>query len=64
MKLIMLRIGTRPMLGGSLVTTTWHVLKLRIEDTASTYWKSCRRQPTKCSPPAWGSSEGAKNSPP
>jgi hypothetical protein len=49
------------MLGGSLVTTTWHILRLRIEETPSRfggrlriYWISSRGQPTRAGPPAWG----------
>jgi hypothetical protein len=47
-------------LGGSLVTTSWRVLRLQIQETASSYgaypqihWISGRRQPTKGGPSAW-----------
>jgi hypothetical protein len=49
------------MLGWSLVTTAWHVLRLRMEETPSRYggwlqiyWISSCRQPTRGGPPAWG----------
>jgi hypothetical protein len=49
------------MLSGSTVTTAWHVLGLRIEETASRsggqlriYWISSRGQTTVGGPPAWG----------
>jgi hypothetical protein len=48
------------MLGGSLATTAWRVLKLRMEETASRYEGqlriyriSSRGQPTMGDPPAW-----------
>jgi hypothetical protein len=49
------------MLGGSLVTTAWRVLRLRMEETPSSYGGklqiyriSSRGQLTRGSPPAWG----------
>jgi hypothetical protein len=42
------------MLGGSLVTTAWRVLRLRMEETLSKYGGNCRGQPTMGGPPAWG----------
>jgi hypothetical protein len=51
----------QPMLGGSLVTTAWWVLRLWMEETPSSfegklwiYWISSRREPTRGGPPAWG----------
>jgi hypothetical protein len=48
-------------LGGSLVTTAWHVLRLRMEEMPSSfggqlwiYWISSRGQTTRGGPPAWG----------
>jgi hypothetical protein len=49
------------MLGGSLVTTAWRVLRLRMEETPSSYGgklqiygiSSCG-QPTRGGPPPWG----------
>jgi hypothetical protein len=50
-----------PMLGGSLVTTARRVLRLRMEETPSSfggqlriYWISSRGQQTRGGPPAWG----------
>jgi hypothetical protein len=50
-----------PMLSGSLVTTAWRDLRLRMEEKASRYggqlriyWISSRGQPTRGGPPAWG----------
>jgi hypothetical protein len=47
------------MLGGSLVTTAWHILRLWMEDMPSSfggqlriYWTSSRGQPTRGGPPA------------
>jgi hypothetical protein len=46
------------MLGGSLVTTAWRVLRLRMEETPSSFGGklqiSSRGQPTRGGPPAWG----------
>jgi hypothetical protein len=49
------------MLGGSLVTMAWRVLRLRMEETPSSfggklqiYLLSSRGQPTRGGPPAWG----------
>jgi hypothetical protein len=51
----------RSMLGGSLVTTAWRVLRLRMEEKASRYGGQVRinlisrsGQPTTDGPPAWG----------
>jgi hypothetical protein len=48
------------MLGGSFVTTAWCVLRLRMEETPSSfggwlriYWISSRGQPTRGGLPAW-----------
>jgi len=48
-----------------LVTVSWQVLGLRMEETASRYggylwmyWVSSHAQPTRCGPPAWGLGEG------
>jgi hypothetical protein len=49
------------MSGGSLVTTAWCVLRLRMEETPSSYGGqlriyliSSRGHPTRGGPPAWG----------
>jgi hypothetical protein len=53
-------INYMTMLGGSLVTTSWRVLRLRLEETPSSfggklriYWIRSRGQPTRGGPPAW-----------
>jgi hypothetical protein len=53
------------MLNGSLFTTTWHVLRLRMEETAfrcggylQIYRISSRAQHTRGDPPAWGMGVG------
>jgi hypothetical protein len=52
-------------LGESLVTTAWRVLRLRMEETPSRcggylriYWITSREQPTRGYPPAGGSGVG------
>jgi hypothetical protein len=51
----------RAMLGGSLVIMAWRVVRLRMEETPSSfggqlrvYWIRNRGQPTSGGPPAWG----------
>jgi hypothetical protein len=58
----------RPMLDGSLVTTAWRVLRLRMEETASRYGRylrthllNSRGQPTRGGPTAWGLGVGLKS---
>jgi hypothetical protein len=54
------------MLGVSLVTTAWSVLRLRMEETASSceYIElSGRGQPTGGGPPCLGVGHGANNAP-
>jgi hypothetical protein len=57
-------------LGGSLVNTAWRVLRLRMDETPSSYggqlriyWISSRGQPTRGDPLILGVGRGANNSP-